>query len=208
MSATSDAAAYGLIEVDTSDLNSSSDPRPACRFFLSAGGCRNGWKCVFKHTRPACVFYSSRSGCKYGSSCRFLHDSGSSGDSTSGQTAVGLGSSLQAQQQGLTFDWGVTAPGIYSDTLVPADTSQGLVLLLGEGDFTFTAALLKQRAAAGVAATGDGIVATSYEQQAQLQQIYPGSVLRERLKQLTAAGGEHHTVPVCCIACIRVAMLQ
>lgn len=186
-----DAAAYGLIEVDPVDTTTSSeqDIRPVCRFFLSAGGCRNGWKCAFKHTQPTCVFFNSHTGCKYGAACRFLHDVSASNDDVC-QHAAANGSTPQQQQQqlGLLFDWDATSPSTYDDVLVSAGgAGQGLLLLLGEGDFSFTAALLRRRSGSDAAA-GVGVAATSYEQQEQLQQIYPGAVLRERLQHLTALG--------------------
>jgi hypothetical protein len=78
-----------------------------------------------------------------------------------------------------------------------SSSSGGLILLLGEGDFSFTAALLKRRAAArpadaaAGASLGHGILATSYEQQQGLRRIYAGRALETRLQQLEAAGEQH-----------------
>jgi hypothetical protein len=91
-------------------------------------------------------------------------------------------------------------PAAYEAELISSSSNSssdsGLILLLGEGDFSFTASLLKRRAAAKPAATaadgalGCGIVATSYETQQWLRRNHPGRALEARLQQLEPAG-EH-----------------
>lgn len=229
------AEELGLIEVDPDeqDYNSFLDHKaadensaPLCRFFMSSSGCRRGAACVFRHVRPPCRFFLSRSGCKYGADCRFLHHTPSSTNSSSGEVDSSSSSdSAEDQQQGLAFDWGrhtagaaATTAAAYEAELIrnnnggsgsQQDSSggEGMILLLGEGDFSFTAALLKKRqaarAAAGVVAPagqlGAGLVATSYETQGSLRKIYTGRALADRLDQLQAAG--RRGVGLYCLSC-------
>lgn len=198
-SAADTAAAYGLIEVDPDDtdvdINSHLDTRPVCRFFLSETGCRNGWRCLFKHSRPACRFFLSRDGCRFGASCRFDHGEPVYNHTkllSKAATAADASPSHQpgSSDQGLTFDWDtVPGSGPYQSVLLSSDVGEGHnVLLLGEGDFSFTAALVRRRAETAGGTAGQGLVSTSYEQQQQLHQTYPGGALKNRVKALTAAG--------------------
>jgi hypothetical protein len=153
----------------------------------------------------------------YGAACRFLHHTPSSNDGSSSGSVLGSGvdtaspqkdQEQQQQEQGLTFDWSSSSaagmPAAYEAELISSSSSSSsdnsdnsFILLLGEGDFSFTASLLKRRAAArpAAAAAGDalgrGIVASSYEQQQGLRRIYPGRALEARLQQLEAAGERH-----------------
>jgi hypothetical protein len=212
-------AAAGQQQQQYSGYEDVEEAAPVCKFFLSSSGCRRGQRCAFRHARPTCRFFLSRSGCMYGAACRFLHHTPSSDGSSSHGSGLELGvdtaspqkdqEQQQQQEQGLAFDWGSSRaagmPAAYEEELINGSSSSGgssssdsgLILLLGEGDFSFTASLLRRRTAARPAAAADcdgllgrGIVASSYEQQQGLRGIYPGRALEARLQQLEAAGAQ------------------
>jgi hypothetical protein len=207
---TAAAAAEQQQQQQHSSYEDEEEAFPVCKFFLSSSGCRKGQRCAFRHARPTCRFFLLRSGCMYGAACRFLHHTPSSNDGSSSGSVFSAGVDTASPQkdqeeQGLTFDWSSSSaaglPAAYEAELISSSSSEssdsGLILLLGEGDFSFTASLLKRRAAARPAAAaadgalGRGIVASSYEQQQGLRRIYPGRALEARLQQLEAAGEGH-----------------
>ena len=191
---------------------------PVCKYFL-AGSCGRGSACPFRHARPVCKFFLSRTGCIYGSSCRFLHGTDSSSSASDVETSQ---LQEQGGTAGLWFDWlpdssttthsskkggrqaskqtSTSAQGrvveAYQEELLsqPPDgsSSSNDIVLLGEGDFTFTSALVAARQAAGLSCSS--ITATVLETDVnKLLVLYPRTQLSTRMLQLMAAGrwGSH-----------------
>jgi hypothetical protein len=111
--------------------------------------------------------------------------------------------------QGLAFEWPsngssqVQEPSAYHWALlgIPrastgwehgkacrSDCSSRSVVLLGEGDFSFTAAVLQKRSQNCSSSSNYKLISSSYEKEDQLLRIYPGSAVLQRLTRIAAAG--------------------
>jgi len=206
----SSPSSSGLMQVGASDDGTTG---PVCKYFL-AGSCSRGDSCTFRHTRPICKFYLSRTGCVYGSSCRFLH--GSDGTAEQQQAAARAGLSFDwpadaaanSSRRGVrgsskTVDAAAAPAGpeaylteLLSPSLGTSSSSSSSIsgrtapeiVLVGEGDFSFTLALAAVREAARLSSSC--VMATVLERnEQQLGEVYPGTRMSRRCLDLLAAGG-------------------
>ncbi|KAL4443764.1 hypothetical protein ABPG75_011501 [Micractinium tetrahymenae] len=139
-----------------------------------------------RRAREVCRFFLTPKGCAYGLDCRFSHDA-----------AVALSPDmLAALRRPVTFPGSAGGEG---GLLPPADSAARLfdfgagdtVLLLGEGDLSFTEALLGCSRLSGHGAPR--LVASTQLGRRQLLEAYPASSCAARLARLeaAAAAGEH-----------------
>ena len=159
------------------------DTRKLCNFHF-AGGCTRS-NCTFRHalqpgeTPPLCKFFNTPQGCRFGDSCRMPHgDVGAAGD-----TAREALSSVAAEQR-LANQIGASVLLERSIPTTARSSSDGyrsrltnkVVVLLGEGDFSFAAA---------IAGTLKFLVATSLDSREDVVAKY-GSMAAKHVSSVTS----------------------
>lgn len=178
----------------TSELESG--PEGPCYFFRR--GCCSVNACPYSHynaadTRPMCRFALSGQ-CKFGARCRNRHPVvAASADENEEVTRLqqhvqeGLGSNMR-QYVGAEVA-GVIDSGPLANCKPPPDfTAFRSVLLLGEGDFTFAAALASAASQSASRGQSARIVATSLQSEAEVRTSHPKRA-SEALAALASAGG-------------------
>ena len=155
----------------------STDGRPLCTFF-ARGSCTRGPTCSFSHdtasasasSMPRCRFFASARGCSFGNACHFAHGSQEPAAASAAPTAVPDQGSAECEEE--------------EDDDPHSLPSWGKVLLLGEANFAYAAAVAD--------AIGSKLVATAPESCAATAGArYNGpSTLRANVSAVVRAGGK------------------
>lgn len=165
------------------DQNTMGEGAP-CAFFRR--GCCSVAQCPYRHVssgdaRPVCSF-ALKGPCKFGASCRNRHPMPSpltNPDVAELQRVVQLGLGTQMDLYVHVDQAGMMTEGPAANCEPPADLATfRSILLVGEGDFTFSAALAARR-------HGHNIFATTVQSEAEVRAAHPSQsplaleVLRE-----------------------------
>jgi hypothetical protein len=170
--------------------------RPVCKFFLSRTGCIYGSSCRFLHGTDSSSSASDADALQLqeqGGAASLWFDWLPDSSSTTHNSKKG---SRQASKQTSTSAQGTVVEAYREELLSQAPDggssnsgsgSGSDIVLLGEGDFTFTSALVSARQAAGLSCSS--ITATVLESDVnKLLVLYPRTQLLTRMLQLMAAG--------------------
>ena len=169
------------------DQNAMGEGAP-CAFFRR--GCCSVTPCPYTHAssgdaRPVCSF-ALRGRCKYGASCRNRHPMPTTNQLTNPDVAelqrvVQLGLGTQMDLYVHVDQAGMMTEGPAANCEPPADLATfRSIWLVGEGDFTFSAALAARR-------HGHDIVATTVQSEAEVRAAHP-SQSPQALEVLREAG--------------------
>jgi HrpA-like RNA helicase len=130
------------------DMFANMDDRRLCTYHF-AGGCTRGSSCQFRHTlkpgeqRPICKFFGTPQGCRFGDSCRMPHGDANSPDTVIREAVASVAAENRLADQvsvgGGTA--GTTAASSNRNTSYRSRLAGKQVVLLGEGDFSFAAAI-------------------------------------------------------------------